>query len=296
MLAMCVKAGASSSTGRRAAPPTTSRRSAQDVARDAEGVRLELRRVGEPLVFDGVTTKPFEPRRARVARRPISRRRRRASSRYFQSDALRVARRDADVARQARRRRGRGLHAARATSMQPIFTPAMDAAYARGKSLASLFASLAEQAARPRPRRPRVVVDLPGPEAVAFAAGAAAVFDPGLPVRQLAPPARRRARAGDARGGGVLPAALRRGERKADAQAARRRCSCSIAGASRRTRTTRRSSTTATSRSCPTPGGRDARARREPRPLRACRRARTPQASSTTSTTSSSSTPPAAST
>ena len=52
----------------------------------------------------------------------------------------------------------------------PIFSPAMDTAYRRGKALASLFQGESTGA--------MVVVDLPGPEAVAFAAGAAAALDP----------------------------------------------------------------------------------------------------------------------
>jgi hypothetical protein len=55
--------------------------------------------------------------------------------------------------------------------LRPIFTPAMALAFRRGKALASLFNSS-------RVTGVAVVVDLPGPEAVAFAAGAANVFDP----------------------------------------------------------------------------------------------------------------------
>jgi hypothetical protein len=64
--------------------------------------------------------------------------------------------------------------------MKPIFTPAMEAAYARGKSLASLFASLAETGQTPASAKTALIVDLPGPEAVAFAAGAASPFAPGF--------------------------------------------------------------------------------------------------------------------
>jgi hypothetical protein len=56
------------------------------------------------------------------------------------------------------------------TALVPIFTPAMSVAYRRGKALAGLFNNTAAHA--------MVVVDLPGPEAVAFAAGAASAFDP----------------------------------------------------------------------------------------------------------------------
>ena len=55
-------------------------------------------------------------------------------------------------------------------ALMPIFTPAMDAAYRRGKAVASLFQDAGAAA--------MIVVDLPGPEAVAFAAGAASVLDP----------------------------------------------------------------------------------------------------------------------
>jgi hypothetical protein len=55
-------------------------------------------------------------------------------------------------------------------ALRPIFTPAMDVAYRRGRGLASLFKGVSAGA--------MLVVDLPGPEAVAFAAGAAQVFDP----------------------------------------------------------------------------------------------------------------------
>jgi hypothetical protein len=55
-------------------------------------------------------------------------------------------------------------------ALTPIFTPAMDRAYRAGRALASLFRGQSPAAA--------VLVDLPGPEAVAFAAGAAGVLDP----------------------------------------------------------------------------------------------------------------------
>jgi hypothetical protein len=62
----------------------------------------------------------------------------------------------------------------------PISTPAMDTAYRQGKALAALFKDAqATQALREAPlAMALVVVDLPGPEAVAFAAGAASSFVP----------------------------------------------------------------------------------------------------------------------
>ena len=54
--------------------------------------------------------------------------------------------------------------------LKPIFTPAMDIAFHRGKALAALFDKKTPGVG--------VVVDLSGPESVAFAAGAATVFEP----------------------------------------------------------------------------------------------------------------------
>ena len=53
--------------------------------------------------------------------------------------------------------------------LTPIYTAEMRAAYLRGQSLASLFVGRGNDVA--------VIVDLPGPESVAFAAGAADAFD-----------------------------------------------------------------------------------------------------------------------
>lgn len=54
--------------------------------------------------------------------------------------------------------------------LTPINTPAMREAYRQGRALASLFEGL--------PLDRAVIADLEGPQAVAFAAGAASVFDP----------------------------------------------------------------------------------------------------------------------
>ncbi len=58
--------------------------------------------------------------------------------------------------------------------IQPIFTPAMDSAFKAGRALASLF----EDSIHPGAYTVAVVVDMPGPESVAFAAGASRVLDP----------------------------------------------------------------------------------------------------------------------
>ncbi|WP_437802826.1 hypothetical protein [Sorangium sp. So ce693] len=60
--------------------------------------------------------------------------------------------------------------------LRPIFTPAMDRAYRSGKALASLL--LAARTDSGLRRDIAVIVDLDGPESVAFAAGAAEAFDP----------------------------------------------------------------------------------------------------------------------
>lgn len=57
-------------------------------------------------------------------------------------------------------------------ALVPITTPAMDVAFRQGEALASLFAN------EPRANDVAVIVDLAGPEAVAFAAGASAVLEP----------------------------------------------------------------------------------------------------------------------
>ncbi|WP_437819877.1 hypothetical protein [Sorangium sp. So ce1078] len=60
--------------------------------------------------------------------------------------------------------------------LRPIFTPAMERAYRSGKALASLL--LAARTSSGLRRDIAVIVDLDGPESVAFAAGAAEAFDP----------------------------------------------------------------------------------------------------------------------
>ncbi|MGK3994290.1 hypothetical protein [Sorangium sp. So ce1024] len=62
------------------------------------------------------------------------------------------------------------------TVLRPIFTPAMDRAYRSGKALSSLL--LAARTASGLRRDIAVIVDLDGPESVAFAAGAAEAFEP----------------------------------------------------------------------------------------------------------------------
>jgi hypothetical protein len=171
MLAMCVKAG-SSGLG-----------STPDVS-DARKTALEMQKeygwsfgaVGEALVFDGVTTKPFEAGALRSLAPDLAPASKKLvpffQATLFQSpDAVPPSLGKLDSSEV-------GGFQPLSSVMKPIFTPAMDAAYARGKSLASLFASLAENGQAPASAKTALIVDLPGPEAVAFAAGASAMFDP----------------------------------------------------------------------------------------------------------------------
>lgn len=174
MLAMCIKAGASSGGG------------LSDDQNESRKTALEMQKaygwsfgaIGEALVFDGVTTKPFEPGAlsslatdlapSQSELRPFFQ-----TTLFDSPDAVPTS----IGALPAEEREG---FKPLSTAVLPIQTPAMDAAYARGKSVASLFASLAEggAGAGPASANAALVVDLPGPEAVAFAAGAAGVLDP----------------------------------------------------------------------------------------------------------------------
>ncbi|APR77204.1 Hypothetical protein A7982_02551 [Minicystis rosea] len=121
--------------------------------------------VGESLTFDGETLKPFD--RAALAQLPDDLRPAlRQNAPYFvptlfqSPTALPRSVPSGDT----------GMTTPLKDALKPIFTPAMDKAYRRGRALALLW--------KGRDAGAVVIVDLPGPEAVAFAAGAAGVFDP----------------------------------------------------------------------------------------------------------------------
>lgn len=185
MLAMCVRAGGAGLLSSESDTETARKTS---LAMQKE-YGWSFGAVGEPLVFNGVTTKPFEPGALSLLASDLAP----ASPRllpFFQATLFQAP--DAVPASLGK------LDPSEVTGfvplrivMKPIFTSAMREAYARGKSLASLFASLAEvahapatppgaaaAASAPASARAALVVDLPGPEAVAFAAGAIAAFDP----------------------------------------------------------------------------------------------------------------------
>jgi hypothetical protein len=176
MLTMCIRAGASTPSGPNGALPddyASTRKTALEMQRE---YGWSFGAIGEPLVFDGVTTKPFQPGAlrslltdlapAQTVLRPFYQ-----GALFDAPDATPTSLSKLDPEEAA------GFRPL-AESVQPIFTTAMEAAYARGKSLASLFASLREGGQTPASAKAALVVDLPGPEAVAFAAGAASIFDP----------------------------------------------------------------------------------------------------------------------
>lgn len=174
MLAMCIKGVASSGSG------------LSDDQSESRKTSLEMQKaygwsfgaIGEALVFDGVTTKPFEPGALSSLATDLSPSQTELRP-YFQTtlfDSPDAVPTSIGALAPEEREGFKPL----STAVLPIQTPAMDAAYARGKSVAALFASLAETGASagPADAHAALVVDLPGPEAVAFAAGAAGVLDP----------------------------------------------------------------------------------------------------------------------
>jgi hypothetical protein len=120
---------------------------------------------GEPLTFDGQAQQPFDKSaldRMVAEFSPAQGRLKRFSSpTLFQSpSALPTSLAEGDPTPVTPLR----------DALRPIFTPTMASAYRAGKSLASLFDGVRPETA--------VVVDLPGPQAIAFAAGLADTFDP----------------------------------------------------------------------------------------------------------------------
>jgi hypothetical protein len=151
-----------------------------DSYREARQASLEMQRAygwdfgarGEPLVFDGATTKPFDARELPNMKSDLSPAR--ADLVPYNQQALfqspyAVPTKLSSLAPEERI----GWHQL-VDSLKPVLTVAMEIAYRRGRSLASLFAALPS----PSSAKAAVVVDLPGPEAVAFAAGAVGAFDP----------------------------------------------------------------------------------------------------------------------
>ncbi|HEU4404019.1 MAG TPA: hypothetical protein VFS43_01810 [Polyangiaceae bacterium] len=120
---------------------------------------------GEALTFDGADTAPFD-RSALAALADAGLPPAQARLRPFYQATLFEALRATPTKPRAEGEPPKPL----VETITPLFTPAMGEAYRRGQALASLFEGKPPDAA--------LFVDLPGPEAVAFAAGASGRFDP----------------------------------------------------------------------------------------------------------------------
>jgi hypothetical protein len=174
MLAFCGIA-ASSSSGSSSIP---------DDAQEQRKTALEMQKahgwsfgaVGESLVFDGTTTTPFD--RAALATLPSALQPARGDLLPYYVRTLFEASYATPTNLTTLAPEEQAGFQPLANVMQPIKTAAMDTAYARGKSLASIFAALNDSGGSASDAKAGVVVDLAGPEAIAFAAGAADVFDP----------------------------------------------------------------------------------------------------------------------
>lgn len=122
--------------------------------------------VEDPLVFDGQSQKAFDRSALSTMTTDLSPSRAEhlpffVSTLFQAPSALRKQTLATDAA----------SYAPLSQALVPIFTPAMDTAFAAGLAYATLMKD-------PRGKDVATIVDLPGPEAVAFAAGAANVLDP----------------------------------------------------------------------------------------------------------------------
>ncbi|MCC6646873.1 MAG: hypothetical protein IT374_15025 [Polyangiaceae bacterium] len=118
---------------------------------------------GEALVFDGVSTQAFD--RGALSRLGADARPRSARLAPFFVPTLFEALTSTPTQRTEDSSKARPL----VEALRPIFTASMDRAYAAGAALAKALGGRLDVAA---------LVDLPGPDAVAFAAGAAGALEP----------------------------------------------------------------------------------------------------------------------
>ena len=124
---------------------------------------------GESLVFDGKSTQAFD--RAALARLPDDLAPAGAShAPYFVPTLFQSPKALPKSTLQGEA--GSAPFEPLENALVPISTPGMEIAFEQGRALASLLG------AEPRAKDVTVVVDLPGPEAIAFAAGASVFFDP----------------------------------------------------------------------------------------------------------------------
>lgn len=123
----------------------------------------------EALVFDGQSTKPFD--RSALAHMPADLTPSEPRDQAFFVPTLFQS----PAARPTAPNTGSEPFKPLDAALVPVSTAGMDVCFQQGQALAALFT--ANRKAHPLANI-AVIVDLPGPDAVAFAAGAASVFDP----------------------------------------------------------------------------------------------------------------------
>jgi hypothetical protein len=124
---------------------------------------------GETLVFDGTSTKPFD----RAALSSMADDLAPSDTRHAPYFVATLFQSPTALPRSTPSgETGAPPFAPLKDALVPIMTPGMDDAFKQGQALASLLDK------EPRAKDLAIVVDLPGPEAVAFAAGASGVLDP----------------------------------------------------------------------------------------------------------------------
>ena len=118
---------------------------------------------GEALVFDGVSTQPFDSTRLATLEQDLA---------PVEFAALHVPTllQSPRATPSSRAAEETVPFAPLSRDLRPVFTPEMAIAYAQGEALAELLSAHKSEVA--------IVVDLPGRESVALAAGAADVFEP----------------------------------------------------------------------------------------------------------------------
>lgn len=116
------------------------------------------------LVFDGASATPYDPTTLATLAGAVEPKNR------FRTEHRRTLFDAADASPKLTRPANAPVFQPLRQAMKPHFGPSMDAAYQRGLALASLFETPGDDIL--------VVIDLPGPDAVAFAAGFAQAAEP----------------------------------------------------------------------------------------------------------------------
>jgi hypothetical protein len=176
LLALCGRAASSSSSSSIPSIPDDAQEQRKHSLDMQKAYGWNFGAIGESLVFDGATTAPFD--RAALATLPSDLQPSRSDLLPFYVRTLFEASYAAPASIGTLAPEEAQGFQTLASVMQPLHTPAMDTAFEKGKSLASVFAALADAGGAATDAKAAIVVDLVGPEAVAFAAGAADVFDP----------------------------------------------------------------------------------------------------------------------